>query len=348
LLATYASRSSAGGSQIVSKTTNTIRPKPRSAMPGASAWASHTAASTLTAWTRRHVDGSRSGRAARSNAAAADQYRALADGALRAWQEEFIRDDGTLAVQSQASHVRALAFGLAPDKLRAAVAARLAELIGLADGHLGTGFLSTGYLLPTLAETGHLGLAYDLLRQDTAPSWLTMVDRGATTTWEDWNGVDADGVPHGSLNHYSKGAVATFLHRYVAGLRPTVPGYRRFEVRPRPGGGITWADTCHVGPFGPIKASWRVDGGSMELDVQVPGGTTATVVMPGADPHDVGPGRHRWTGAAPTRLRPRAAGPPGRTRRRPGRAPRSGRAVRGDARRSAGSRRRGRVSRPWR
>jgi hypothetical protein len=71
LLATYASRSAAGGSQIVSETTNTIRPKPRSAMPGAIAWASHTADSTLTAWTRRQVRGSRSGSAARSNAAAA-------------------------------------------------------------------------------------------------------------------------------------------------------------------------------------------------------------------------------------------------------------------------------------
>ena len=187
-----------------------------------------------------------------------------------------------------------------PAGLRAAVAGRLAELIGRAGGHLATGFLSTGYLLPVLAETGHLDLAYELLRQDTAPSWLTMVDRGATTMWEDWDGVDSRGVPRGSLNHYSKGAVATFLHRYVAGLRPAKPGYRAFEVRPRPGGGISWASARHVGPFGQIDVTWRVDGGSMELDVLVPGGTTATVVMPGADPHDVGPGRHRWTGAAPT------------------------------------------------
>jgi alpha-L-rhamnosidase len=229
-------------------------------------------------------------------------YQAIAEGALEAWRREFVRDDGTLAAQNQASHVRALAFGLVPAELRAAVAGRLAELIEEAGGHLATGFLSTGYLLPVLAEAGYLGLAYELLRQDTAPSWLTMVDRGATTMWEDWDGVDARGVPRGSLNHYSKGAVATFLHRYVAGLRPIAPGYRRFEVRPRPGGGITWTSTRHVGPFGQIDVTWRVDGGSMELDVLVPGGTMATVVMPGAEPHDVGPGQHRWTGAAPCRL----------------------------------------------
>ena len=70
--------------------------------------------------------------------------------------------------------------------------------------------------------------------QDTEPSWLTMVDRGATTVWERWNGVDADGVAHESLNHYSKGAVVSFLHRHVAGLVPTSPGYRTFRVRPLP------------------------------------------------------------------------------------------------------------------
>jgi alpha-L-rhamnosidase len=225
-------------------------------------------------------------------------YEVIADGARAAWQREFIRPDGTLAVATQACHVRALAFGLVPGDLRAGVAGRLVELIARAGGHLATGFLSTGYLLPTLADCGHLGTAYELLRQDTPPSWLTMVDRGATTVWEEWEGVDSRGVPHGSLNHYSTGAVATFLHRYVAGLRPTEPGYRAFEVRPQPGGGLSWATTRHVSPYGPIEVSWRLADRSVELDVLVPGGTTATVVLPGAEPRLVSLGRHRWT--APT------------------------------------------------
>jgi alpha-L-rhamnosidase len=201
-------------------------------------------------------------------------------------------------VATQASHVRALAFGLVPEDLRAAVAGRLVELIARAGGHLATGFLSTGYLLPTLADSGHLGTAYELLGQDTPPSWLTMVDRGATTVWEEWEGVDSGGVPHGSLNHYSTGAVATFLHRYVAGLHPTEPGYRRFEVRPQPGGGITWATTRHISPYGPIEVSWRLAGESMELELIVPGGTTATVTLPGGAPRRLSAGRHRWTGGA--------------------------------------------------
>ena len=227
-------------------------------------------------------------------------YHDIAEGALGAWRREFVRPDGTLAVPTQASHVRALALGLVPEELRAAIAARLAELVGLAGGHLATGFLSAAYLLPVLANTGHLGTAYELLLQDTPPSWLTMMDRGATTMWEEWEGVDGHGVPHASLNHYSKGAVAAFLHRYVAGLRFIAPGYRTFEVRPRPGGGITSATTRHVSPFGPIEVSWSLRGRSMELDVLVPPGTTATVILPGEKPRDAAPGRHRWIGVAAT------------------------------------------------
>ena len=160
------------------------------------------------------------------------RYAELADGVRAAWRAEYLDADGRLTPDTQANHVRALAFDLVPDELRPAVADRLVELIRAAGTHLGTGFLATPYLLPVLADTGHLDVAYELLLQDTEPSWLAMIDRGATTVWERWNGVDADGVPHESLNHYTKGAVVSFLHRYVAGIEllddgPGVPAVPR-------------------------------------------------------------------------------------------------------------------------
>jgi hypothetical protein len=79
--------------------------------------------------------------------------------------------------------------------------------------------------------------------------------------WERWDGVDADGVPSESLNHYSKGAVITFLHRYVAGIRlpDGAPGYRQFRIEPQPGGGITWAQARHDSPYGRVESAWRRD-----------------------------------------------------------------------------------------
>jgi alpha-L-rhamnosidase len=224
----------------------------------------------------------------------ADRYAGLAAQVTAAWQAENLDEDGRLTPDTQADHVRALAFDLVPADLRPAVADRLVELIRKAGTHLGTGFLATPYLLPVLADTGHLDVAYELLQQDSEPSWLVMVDRGATTVWERWNGVSADGVPYESLNHYSKGAVISFLHRYTAGIELLEPAYRRFRVAPRPGGGLTHAETAHESPYGRIESAWRIDGGTFALRVLVPAGTTAEIVLPSGTTSTAGPGTHTF------------------------------------------------------
>jgi alpha-L-rhamnosidase len=225
--------------------------------------------------------------------AEAERYAELSDAVMEAWCTEFIDPAGHVTPHTQANLVRALRFGLVPDGLRQQAADDLADLVRKADTHLGTGFLATPDLLPALADHGHLDLAYELLLQDTQPSWLAMIDRGATTVWERWEGIDEDGVPHESLNHYSKGAVVSFLHRYVAGLQRTEATWRRFRVQPRPGGGITEASTEHVTPHGSISVSWR-QASSFELTVTVPEGCVADVVLPDGTAHEAGAGAHTF------------------------------------------------------
>ena len=231
----------------------------------------------------------------------ASRYRELAEAVRDAWRAEFVSADGRLEPDTQANHVRALAFDLVPVELRSGAAARLVELIRAAGTHLATGFLATPYLLPVLADTGHIDVAYELLFTDSVPSWLYMIGRGATTMWERWDGVREDGTPFESLNHYSKGAVVSFLHRYVAGIRllDDAPAYRRLRIEPRPGGGITWAQAEHDTPYGRIESAWRIDGRTLELDVTVPPGTTAEVILPERSSETVTAGRHTFTARLP-------------------------------------------------
>jgi alpha-L-rhamnosidase len=222
----------------------------------------------------------------------ADRYDKLSADVVAAWQREFLTDDGTVRTDRQANVVRALAFDLVPDAAKDTLVAQLVGMVRAADTHLNTGFLATPYLLPMLADHGHLELAYELLLQDTPPSWLTMVDRGATTIWEHWEGIDADGVAHASLNHYSKGAVISFLHRYIAGIQPLDegPGYRRFRVAPRPGGGLTWVSAALESPYGRIESSWSVGATGTTFVVRVPPNTEAEVVLPDGRTSLIGPG----------------------------------------------------------
>ena len=148
-----------------------------------------------------------------------------------------------------------------------------------------------------LASHGHVDVAYDLLFQPGEPGWLVMLERGATTVWEEWGGVDSDGRPHASLNHFSKGTVVGFLHEYVAGLQIVEPGYRRFRVAPVPGGGITWARADHESPFGRIEVSWTLRGAQGSIRVTVPAGTEAELVLPDGSRHELeaGTGHRTWS-----------------------------------------------------
>ncbi|MEL7975242.1 family 78 glycoside hydrolase catalytic domain [Isoptericola sp. F-RaC21] len=220
---------------------------------------------------------------------AGERYATAARKVLEAWRTEYLLADGRTVADTQAAYVRALSFGLVPAELRAAAAERLVELVAAAGGHLTTGFLSTGDLLPVLVETGHVDVAYDLLFQTTPPSWLSMVEQGATTIWEDWEGIDAAGEAHESLNHYSKGAVVRFLHTHVLGLRQDAGSiaWESFTVAPAPGRRLTWAEGTHESPQGTIAVRWDRDDEALRVQVTVPPGSACTLRLPGARPEVV-------------------------------------------------------------
>ncbi|MBP2351661.1 alpha-L-rhamnosidase [Kribbella aluminosa] len=234
--------------------------------------------------------------------AEAARYGEVAKQVQAAWRTEFLDESGWMRSDTQAGYVRALAFGLVPDELRAGAVRRLVELLRAAGNHLGTGFLSTGELLPVLADHGYADVAYRLLFQRTPPSWLAMLDRGATTIWEEWEGIDDDGNPHASLNHYSKGAVVHFLHTHVVGLRQAEGsvGWESFVVAPVPHPDIPWARGSFESPQGTIEVEWQDDGDTFQLTVDVPPCSVAVVVFPDGQRATLTPGHFSTNRPAPT------------------------------------------------
>ncbi|ASN20044.1 family 78 glycoside hydrolase catalytic domain [Arthrobacter sp. YN] len=228
------------------------------------------------------------------------RYEQVADSVREAWRCAYLHEDGNTSADTQASYVRALAFGLIPEDIRQGAVDRLVDLIRTADTHLGTGFLSTGYLLPVLVEAGRADIAYELLFQRTAPSWLYMVDKGATTIWESWEGIDDAGKAHESLNHYSKGTVLRFLHEHTLGLRQAEDSvaWRSIIIAPKPGPGVTRARGSHESPNGTIKVNWQLDGEDLRIDADIPAETTARIIFPDGSEYTAGPGRFRAAASA--------------------------------------------------
>jgi alpha-L-rhamnosidase len=214
----------------------------------------------------------------------ADEIGRLAATARNAFRRRFTTAPGTLGEETQTGYALALGFDLLPRAARAVAAGRLAALIEAADGHLLTGFLGTGLVLPALSDHGYHELAGRLARQDTFPSWGYQVRQGATTIWERWNSwTPEDGFADpgmNSLNHAALGSVADWLHERIAGLGPGEPGYRTMLVRPGPAAGIEWARASHESSHGHHAVEWTADARRLEVTVDVPPNTFAEVVVP--------------------------------------------------------------------
>lgn len=161
-------------------------------------------------------------------AADAERYGALADEVKEAFHREYVSASGRLLSDSATAYALALTFDLIDDADRRQRAAdRLAEIVA-SNGHkIATGFIGTPIITDALSANGHADVAYRLLLQTDAPSWLYTVEQGATTIWERWDSLLPDGTvnPSGmtSFNHYAFGAVADWMHRVVAGLAPAAP-----------------------------------------------------------------------------------------------------------------------------
>ncbi len=228
-------------------------------------------------------------RAARALGDSADaaEYRALFERERAAFDHEFVTPAGRVAENTQTAYALALQFDLLPDSLRATAGRRLAADVRLHGTHLTTGFLGTPQLLDALANTGHLRLAYALLLQRTYPSWLYPITRGATTTWERWDGIRPNGTfedpSMNSFNHYAFGAVGDWMYRTIAGIEidPVEPGYEHSIIAPRPGGGLTSAHASIATQYGTLSSAWSLDGSSFTLDVTVPPNTWSTITVPG-------------------------------------------------------------------
>jgi len=196
----------------------------------------------------------------------------------------------SLDTDHQARLVRPLYFGLLDKGDEAYARERLVKALDNYGWRLGTGFLSTPLILYVLSSFD-LDAAYRLLENEEMPGWLFMPKSGATTIWEGWEGPGATtGIT--SLDHYSKGAVVSWLFEVMCGINVT--GSRSFRIAPRPGGSFTHAEARYASAYGEVLSSWRREGDVTTYTVSIPANCTATVALPGRASVRQGPGEKAY------------------------------------------------------
>jgi len=215
-----------------------------------------------------------------------EKYTQLLKNIKDAFVKEYVTANGRLVSGTQTAYVLALNFDMLPEAFRQPTAEKLFQNIKSYGTHLTTGFLGTPYLCHVLSRFGNTDLAYQLLLQETYPSWLYPVKMGATTIWERWNGIRPDGTfepaSMNSFNHYAYGAIGDWMYREVTGIDtdPEGPGYKKITIQPHLGKGLTMASSTLQTYYGEISSSWKIENTKTIMDVVIPANTTATIYVP--------------------------------------------------------------------
>jgi len=193
----------------------------------------------------------------------------------------------------------ALEFGIVPESERQAAADSLAKMVDHDRGKITTGFLGTPLILHAMSKNGHAREAYIMLMRREIRSWLYQVDQNATTIWERWDAIKADGSFHSggmdtasdlqedasmiSYNHYAYGAVIDWVYRNVAGLVPVLdkPAYEKVVIAPKPAEGFTFTEASIDTRFGNLSIHWALqESGDLAIKLTVPFGSTAELNLP--------------------------------------------------------------------
>jgi len=214
----------------------------------------------------------------------AAEYARVADTTKIAFLQRFFNaslnqfDNGT-----QTSAILPLAFDLEPAGTRAAVFDHLVSKIqNESQDHVGVGLIGAQWLMRTLSENGRTDLAFKIATQTTYPGWGYMIEKGATTIWELWNGDTADPAMNSGNHVMQIGDLGVWFYEYLAGIRsdPEHPGFKHAIIRPYPVEGLKFVNASHRSLYGTVRSSWKSDNGHFTLDVVVPANTTATIYVP--------------------------------------------------------------------
>jgi len=210
-------------------------------------------------------------------------YRQRAEALQRALHERFFdAAKNSYATGEQPYLAFPLLLGVVPQALRPAVLRNLEETIRVKNtGHLDTGMTGLYFMLKELIEEDRNDLIYEMASQTDYPSWGDMLGKGATTSWESWNG--------GSHMHSCFLSIGAWFMEGIGGIRidEKSPGFRHFLLKPAPVGDLTFARTRYRSIHGEIVSDWRIENGTLYASVTTPPGATATLYLPSAAPSAV-------------------------------------------------------------
>jgi alpha-L-rhamnosidase len=195
----------------------------------------------------------------------------------------FKQDKAQYGNNTVTANIISLMQGLVPEGYEQKVFENLTGRIeGEFNSHVSVGLIGIQFLMRGLTAYNRPDLALKIATNRSYPSWGYMIDNGATTIWELWNGNTADPAMNSGNHVMLLGDLLSWYYESLGGIQTdkTEVGFKKIILKPIFPEGLNFVKTSHQSPYGLIKSEWKKDGNNMKWKVSIPANTTADIVLP--------------------------------------------------------------------
>ncbi len=204
------------------------------------------------------------------------------------FNKTFYNKDSFYGHNTLTENLLAMNFGLVEDWSRIDLQERIVQIIEQENkGHLSTGVIGTQWIMRTLTRIGRSDLAYKLATNTTYPSWGYMVENGATTIWELWNGNTAHPKMNSQNHVMMLGDLLVWYYEDLAGIKSVKPGFQEIQMYPQFITKLDSLEASYESLYGKISSKWKQDKNTLLWDIEIPAGSRAYVYLPTADKKNI-------------------------------------------------------------
>lgn len=176
------------------------------------------------------------------------------------------------------------------------------NIITLNNAHVSCGVIGIGWLMHALTDMGRTDIAWQLATNNTYPSWGYMAEKGATTTWELWNGDTASPKMNSGNHVMLLGDLLSWLYEDVAGIQAGGTGFKHIVLKPDFSvDEMDGVRASYQSIYGLISSEWSKENGRLKWTVTIPANTTATVCLPDSSTQQIGSGTYSFDVKLPMR-----------------------------------------------
>jgi alpha-L-rhamnosidase len=224
------------------------------------------------------------------NAADAEQFASIAERVNIAFNKKYYNaEKKCYANNTVTANLLPLSFGMAPVADKAAIFTNIRSRLKEFDDHVNSGIIGGMWLMRGLTDNGAGDLAYRLATNKTYPSWGYMVEKGATTIWELWNGDAANPMMNSGNHQMLLGDLLIWYYEYLAGIKSDLKevAFKKVIMNPYFPEGLDFVDASLETKYGLVKSEWKKTAAGLEWNITIPANASADVYFPTGNAGDI-------------------------------------------------------------